>query len=72
MSVYTMTVPQFENISLTLGIGFLILFMLFIIWDLAKQSKAGKYGYFILFLALGLGIFGFLAKTVIVEFFMKN
>lgn len=62
-----MTVPQFENISLTVGISFLVLFMLFIIWDLAKQSKAGRYGYFILFLALGLGIFGFVAKTVIVE-----
>lgn len=60
-----MTVAQFEELSLILGIGGLVAWMMFIIYDLAKQSKAGRYGTMILFLVLGLGIFGFAAKSVI-------
>ncbi len=62
-----MTVEQFESWSLLLGIGGLIVFMLFIVWDLAKTSKAGRFGTFILFLALALGLAGFLIKTILVE-----
>lgn len=62
-----MTIEQFESWSLILGIGGLIAFMLFIVWDLAKNSKAGRFGTFILFLALGLGLAGFLIKTILVE-----
>lgn len=60
-----MTVAQFEEVSLYLGIGALMLFMLFIVYDLAKQSKAGRFGTLILFLALGLGMVGFGVKTVL-------
>lgn len=60
-----MTVPQFEEISLTLGIGGLILYMIFILYNLAKESKAGGFGMFVIFLSLGLGIVGFAAKSVI-------
>jgi hypothetical protein len=60
-----MTVAQFEEVSLYLGIGALMLFMLFIVYDLAKQSKAGRFGTLILFLALGLGLVGFGVKTVL-------
>lgn len=66
-----MTLEQFETWSLYLGIGGLIGFMLFIVWDLAKQSKAGRLGTFILFLALGLGLAGFLVKTLLVEILEK-
>ncbi len=66
-----MTVKQFESISLYLGVGGLILFMLFIVWDLAKTSKAGKFGTIVLFSALGLGLVGFIVKTVLVEFIEK-
>lgn len=62
-----MSIVEFEDISLYLGIGGLILFMAFIVWDLAKSSNAGKFGTFILFLALGLGVVGFLIKTLLVE-----
>ena len=62
-----MSIEQFENFSLVLGIGGLCSYMLFIIYDLGKQSQAGKFGYFVLFGALGLGLFGFLVKTVLVE-----
>ncbi|MBU2885970.1 DUF2788 domain-containing protein [Gilvimarinus agarilyticus] len=66
-----MTFEQFETVSLFLGIGGLIGFMLFIVWDLAKESQAGRFGTFILFLALGLGLLGFLIKAVLVEVIEK-
>ena len=62
-----MSFDLFEEYSLWLGVGGLILFMIFIVWSLAKESKAGRFGTFILFLALGLGLLGFLIKTVLVE-----
>lgn len=51
--------------GVTLGVGGLILFMIFIVWDLAKKSNAGKFGTFILFIALAMGILGFVIKIVI-------
>ncbi|MBI3576267.1 MAG: DUF2788 domain-containing protein [Gammaproteobacteria bacterium] len=62
-----MIIEQFESWSLTLGIGGLIGWMLLIIWKMGQESKAGKFGYFVLFLALGLGFIGFIAKTILVE-----
>ncbi|RYY02973.1 MAG: DUF2788 domain-containing protein [Gammaproteobacteria bacterium] len=62
-----MTEEQFEMWSLYICVGGLIGFMIFIVWDLAKKSKAGKFGTFILFLALGLGLLGFIIKTVLVS-----
>ena len=62
-----MDIEEFESLSLTLGVGGLIAFMVFIVWDLAKKSNAGKFGTFILFTALGLGLLGFVIKTVLVE-----
>jgi hypothetical protein len=62
-----MDVEAFENLSLIVGIGGLIGFMVFIIWDLAKQSKAGRFGTLILFSVLGLCLLGFIIKTVLVE-----
>jgi hypothetical protein len=62
-----MTVEAFETISLYALVGGLIFYMGFIVWDLAKKSNAGKFGTAVLFFALGLGVVGFIAKTVIVE-----
>ena len=62
-----MNIDDFESLSLVLGLTILISFMLFIVYDLAKQSNAGRYGYFVLFGALGLGLLGFIAKTVIMR-----
>nr|WP_243749515.1 DUF2788 domain-containing protein [Pseudoteredinibacter isoporae] len=45
----------------------MIAFMAFIVWDLAKKSDAGRFGTMILFTALGLGVLGFIIKTVIVQ-----
>jgi len=66
-----MNFEQFETWSLYIGIGGLIGFMIFIVWDLARKSKAGKLGTFVLFLALGLGLLGFVIKTVLVEIIEK-
>ena len=66
-----MTVEQFESWSMYICIGGLIAFMLFIVWDLAKKSNAGKFGTFILFLALGLGLVGFIIKTVAMSILEK-
>ncbi|MFT6790823.1 MAG: hypothetical protein ACJA04_000021 [Cellvibrionaceae bacterium] len=66
-----MPIEEFERIALILGIGGLILFMCFIMWDLAKQSKAGRFGTLVLFSALGLGLLGFVIKTVLVEVINK-
>jgi hypothetical protein len=60
-----MNYADFEKIVTPLGIAALIAFMGFIIWDLAKQSKAGRFGTIILFIALGLGLIGFIIKTLI-------
>lgn len=61
-----MTLELFEEYSLAIGVGGLILFMVFIVCNLAKESKAGKFGTVILFVALGLGLLGFVVKTVVI------
>jgi hypothetical protein len=51
--------------GVTLGVGALIVFMLFIVWDLARRSNAGRFGTMILYIGLAMGIAGFLLKVVI-------
>jgi hypothetical protein len=60
-----MTEEQVAEFGLTFGVGGLILFMLFIIWDLARESKAGRFGTFVLFFVLAFGVLGFVAKQII-------
>jgi len=60
-----MTIELFEEISLTLGVGGLILYMIFIMYKLGKDSGAGRFGSFIIFIGLGLGVVGFAAKSII-------
>ncbi|MGM0520676.1 MAG: DUF2788 domain-containing protein [Pseudomonadota bacterium] len=55
----------FETWITPIMIGGLILFMCFIIWDLAKKSKAGRFGTFMLFIVLGAGMLGYVLKVVI-------
>jgi hypothetical protein len=62
-----MTIEQFEEWSLIIGLGGLILLMVFIVWNLGRESRAGKFGMFVLFLALALGLLGFVIKLVLVE-----
>ena len=51
--------------GLTIGIGAFMLYMLFIIGQLAWESKAGKFGTFVIFIGLAFGMLGFVAKGVI-------
>jgi len=60
-----MTEKEFSDISLTLCLTFGISYMIFIVYKLGEESKAGRYGMMVLFIGLGLGIFGFVAKYVI-------
>lgn len=48
-----------------------IAFLVFIMWDIAKKSGAGKAGTFWIFVALGAGFASFLLKFVI-EFIIKQ
>lgn len=60
-----MTDQWLTEYGVTLGVGALVLFMVFIIWDLARRSNAGVFGTLILYLALALGVLGFLIKIAI-------
>ena len=51
--------------GVTLGVAILMAFMVFIVWDLARSNKAGRYGTFILFIALAMGLLGFINKGAI-------
>lgn len=56
---------QIAAFGLTFGVGGFMLYMLFIIGNLAWASKAGKFGTFIIFLGLAFGMTGFVAKYLI-------
>jgi hypothetical protein len=63
--IFGFTEEQIAGFFLTYGVGAFILYMLFIIGQLAWQSKAGKFGTFVIFLGLGVGFLGFVAKFII-------
>lgn len=59
------TEEQLSGFFLSWGIGAFILYMVFIIGQLAWKSKAGKFGTFVMFLGLGVGFIGYVAKVAI-------
>ena len=63
--MFGLTEEQISQFGLTWGIAAFIGFMLFIIWELARKSGAGRLGTFVLFFVLAFGMLGFVAKTVI-------
>ncbi|QKZ06904.1 MULTISPECIES: DUF2788 domain-containing protein [Pseudomonas] len=56
----------FEEWMMTILVTVLVGFMGFIVWDLAKKSRAGRFGTLILFAVLGLGVLAFIIKTVVI------
>ncbi|WP_422408863.1 MULTISPECIES: DUF2788 domain-containing protein [unclassified Endozoicomonas] len=62
-----MDIDSFESLMMKALLTALVLFMGFIVYDLAKKSKAGKFGTFILFGALCLGVLGFILKGVLMK-----
>ncbi|MBP5989091.1 MAG: DUF2788 domain-containing protein [Proteobacteria bacterium] len=62
---------QIAWFGLTFGVTAFMLYMVFIILQLARESKAGKFGTFVLLLGLGVGLVGFAAKGLI-KFFLSG
>jgi hypothetical protein len=62
------TEQQISEFGLTFGLGAFMVFMLFIIGNLARQSGAGRLGTFVLFFVLAFGMLGFIAKNILVWF----
>lgn len=59
------TEPQIAQFGLTVGLTVFMAYMVFIIAQLARQSKAGRFGTVVLFAVLAFGMLGFAAKGVI-------
>ncbi len=59
---------QIAGFGLSFGVGAFMLYMVFIIGQLAWESKAGKFGTFVIFMGLGFGLVGFVAKYFIQSF----
>jgi hypothetical protein len=64
-TLFGYTEAQIAEFGITFGLGAFMLYMLFIIGELAYRSRAGKVGTFALFLVLALGMVGFVAKSII-------
>lgn len=62
---------QIAWFGLTFGVTAFMLYMVFIVLQLARESKAGKFGTFVLLLVLGFGLLGFAAKGLI-KFFLAD
>ncbi|MDF0752332.1 DUF2788 domain-containing protein [Marinobacter sp. 71-i] len=62
-----MSEAVFSQLAMLVLLTGLIVWMGFIVWDLAKKSQAGRFGTIALFTILGAGVVGFIIKTVMVE-----
>lgn len=67
-----MTEAEFSDWAMKICLTVLIVFLGFIVYDLGKKSQAGKFGMFILFLVLGLGVMGFLFKNALIGLLMLD
>ena len=64
-TIFGLTEGEIAQYGLTIGVGAFIVYMLFIVLNLAREAKAGKFGTFVLFFVLSLGMLGFVAKSII-------
>ena len=63
--MFGLTEEQVSGFGMTFGIGAFMLYMLFIVGELAWKAKAGKTGTIVLFFVLSFGMLGFIAKSVL-------
>lgn len=63
--MFGFTEEQIASFGLSFGVGAFMLYMVFIVAQLAWESKAGKFGAFVIFLGLAFGMVGFVAKYLI-------
>lgn len=65
-----MSEAEFATWVVRLGVGGLVALMFFIVFQLAHESKAGKYGLMVMMIALMMGVVGFGIKLA-VELILK-
>ena len=65
-----MSEAEFATWAVRLGVGGLVAFMFFIVFQLAHESKAGKYCLMVMMIALMMGVVGFGIKLA-VELILK-
>lgn len=65
-----MSEEMFATWAVRICVGFLIAMMFFIVFQLAHESKAGKYGLMVMMIALMMGVVGFGIKLA-VELILK-
>lgn len=70
-SNFSVSADTITTLGLYILLPVFIGFLFFIMWDISKKSNAGRTGTFWIFVALGMGFFGFLAKLVI-EFVLEK
>lgn len=63
--MWAISEEQFAAFGLTIGVSAFMLYMLFIVLQLAWSSKAGKFGTFVIFIGLAFGMLGFIAKAIL-------
>lgn len=63
--MFGLTEEQVAGFGLSFGLAAFMLYMLFIIGNLAWKNKVGKFGTFVMFLGLSFGMVGFVAKMII-------
>ena len=63
--MFGLTEEQISDFGMTFGAGAFMLFMLFIIGEIAWKAKAGRTGTIVLFFVLSFGMVGFIAKTIL-------
>ena len=66
-ALLAMDEAQFTTLSVTILCSGLMIYMGFIIYNLAKESKAGKFGTIMLFFVLGFGMLGFIVKEILTK-----
>ncbi|AVL50538.1 DUF2788 domain-containing protein [Moraxella catarrhalis] len=64
-TLFLVSAETITTLGLYVLLPIFIGFLNFIMWDISKKSDAGRAGTFWIFVALGMGFFGFLAKLVI-------
>ena len=62
---------EFSAIALKICLTGLIGYMLWIIYNVGKDSGAGRSGMMILFIALGAGFFSFIMKGILQYYFTQ-
>lgn len=70
-TLFLVSAETITKLGLYVLLPVFIAFLIFIMWDISKKSNAGRAGTFWIFVALGMGFFGFIAKLVI-EFVLEK